>query len=116
ILTFVVGAGAALPAPAAHAQDLPAPGDGFEWERVGDVPIDVFDLTFGPDATLWATGDDGPHRLDLSGGAPGTWVLLSDHPFVRAIVPLGRGPEGDTLVATTAFRTQRSVDGGVTWE
>jgi hypothetical protein len=110
-LALAVGAGAALPlGPAARAQVLPEPGDGFTWERVGDVGIDVWDLTFGADGTLWATGDDGPYRLDLAGGFPGEWVLLYDRSFNGAILPLGP----DTLLAEKG-RTERSTDGGETW-
>jgi photosystem II stability/assembly factor-like uncharacterized protein len=109
-LALVAGAGAA---PSAIAQDLPLPGEGFNWERVGDVGIDVFDLAFGPDGTLWATASAGPHRLDLSGGFPGVWVLLvQTGAFSGAILPLG----GDTLVAGVAGALERSLDGGLTWE
>ena len=76
---------ALLLAPLARAQvepqrnpargDLPLPGEGFTWERVGDRPIDAEDLAFGPDGTLWAAAN-GPHRLDLTDGFPGRWVLL----------------------------------------
>jgi photosystem II stability/assembly factor-like uncharacterized protein len=110
-LALMAGAGAAaVLSPPVRAQGLPAPGDGFTWERVGDVPIDVFDLAFGRDSTLWATGDDGPYRLDLSGGPPGVWVLLRDFPVAEGILPLGC----DTLV-TGGGRTYRSTDGGGTW-
>ncbi|HLT46717.1 MAG TPA: hypothetical protein VK002_05760, partial [Rubricoccaceae bacterium] len=44
---------------------LPEPGDGFDWERVGDVGIDVFDLAFSGDGTLWANGSVGMYYLDL---------------------------------------------------
>jgi photosystem II stability/assembly factor-like uncharacterized protein len=99
-----------------HAQDLPKPGEGFTWERVGDRGLEVEDLAFGPDSTLWAVGADGPFRLDLSSGSPGVWVLLTDEgTFGDAILPLGRGPEGDTLLATNGT-TKRSTDGGRTWE
>jgi hypothetical protein len=112
-LGLLAGAGASLPA--ARAQDLPAPGDGFEWERVGDVPIDPFGLAFGPDSTLWATGSDGPYRLDTTAGFPGTWVLLWERGiFTGPILALGRGPDGDTLLASTG-RIHRSTDGGATW-
>src|SRR5690606_18437824 len=56
-------------------------------------------------------------RLDLSGGFPGEWVHLTDSSLHNdAILALGRGPAGDTLVATTGGSTGRSVDGGHTWE
>ncbi|MDX1418766.1 MAG: hypothetical protein R3181_02260, partial [Rubricoccaceae bacterium] len=78
-LCLLAGAGAALhTAPVAHAQDLPAPGEGFAWERVGDRHIQPYGLAFGPDATLWATGNRGPYRLDTSAGFPGTWVHVHD--------------------------------------
>jgi photosystem II stability/assembly factor-like uncharacterized protein len=98
---------------------LPAPGDGFDWERVGDVPIDTEDLAFGRDSTLWATGDDGPYRLDLSGGLPGTWVLLHESgTFNGPLLVLGGdgpdGPEPDTLVSGGG-PVKRSTDGGLTW-
>src|SRR5690606_31014272 len=99
----------------AHAQDLPEPGDGFTWERVGDRGINVRDLAFGPDSTLWAAAPDGPFRLDTTQGFPGVWVLLQDFPAVGSLVVLGRGPQGDTLV-TGLGSTRRSVDGGLTWE
>ena len=108
-LTLAAGAGAAAPG-APSAQVLPAPGDGFAWETVGDVGIDVWDLTFGSDSTLWATGGDGPYRLDTSSGFPGTWVLVYDRSFNGAILPLGP----DTLLAARG-RTERSTDGGRTW-
>jgi photosystem II stability/assembly factor-like uncharacterized protein len=108
-------AGAALLSLDARAQGLPAPGDGFTWQRVGDRSIQPFDLAFGPGSTLWATANDGPHRLDLSAGLPGTWVLVSDFAFNNAILPLGRGPQGDTLVVTTNGTVRRSTDGGQTW-
>jgi photosystem II stability/assembly factor-like uncharacterized protein len=122
-LALAGGAGtAAVCAPPAHAQaeastrgGLPEPGDGFTWKRVGDIGIDVRDLAFGSDSTLWAAGDDGPYRLDLSVGLPGVWVLLTDEgTFGDAILPLGRGPDGDTLLATNGT-TKRSTDGGRTW-
>jgi hypothetical protein len=113
-LALAARAGAAPPA---ASQDLPLPGDGFAWERVGDVPIDVFDLAFGPDGTLWATADDGPHRLDLAGGFPGVWIRLKQSgAFSGAILPLGRDEQGrDTLIATGGSRTRRSTDGGLSW-
>jgi photosystem II stability/assembly factor-like uncharacterized protein len=111
-LALVAGAGAAPQfTPPAAAQDLPAPGAGFAWERVGDMGIDVWDLTFGSDGTLWATGDDGPYRLDLAEGFPGTWELLYDRSFNGAILPLGP----DTLLAARG-RTERSTDGGQSWD
>jgi photosystem II stability/assembly factor-like uncharacterized protein len=117
-LCLLAGAGAAsVSAPGAQAQvggsvrgGLPAPGDGFTWERVGDVGLEVFDLAVGADSTLWACGSDGPYRLDLSGGFPGEWVLLSDFSLPDLILPLG----SDTLVTVTS-RTYRSTDGGQTW-
>jgi hypothetical protein len=106
-LALTAGAG-----PFVAAQDLPLPGEGFTWERVGDQPIEVRDLTFGDDGTLWATADFGPHRLDLSGGFPGTWVLLRDTGiFGGSILPLGP----DTLLANTGSDTRRSLDGGLEW-
>jgi photosystem II stability/assembly factor-like uncharacterized protein len=116
-LASMVGAGAAPFLPTTtQAQDLPLPGEGFTWERVGDRPIDVFDISFGPDGTLWATADDGPHRLDLSNGFPGAWVLLKDYAVLNGVIlPLGRGPDGDTLVATSGADTRRSTDAGRTW-
>jgi hypothetical protein len=116
-LALVMGVGAVLLLAApARAQGLPAPGDGFTWERVGDVPIQPLDLAFGADATLWATGSNGPYRLDLSAGFPGEWVLLRDFPITDTILPLGTdGLDGDTLVAGTAASTLRSTDGGATW-
>src|SRR5690606_30401030 len=93
-LALVVGAGAApllafLPA---AAQDLPAPGDGFAWERVGDYGLDVRDLVFGPDGTLWATAVRGVYRLDTTGGFPGFWNPFLDNGRFDAIIVLGRGP------------------------
>src|SRR5690606_15651115 len=105
----------ALPASLASAQDLPLPGDGFEWERVGDRGIDALALAFGPDSTLWATAPSGPHRLDLSGGFPGVWDLRGGERSLAALLVLGRGPAGDTLVASTGY-IHRSVGGGQTWE
>ena len=107
-------AAAGLLPPPAHAQDLPAPGDGFAWERVGDSGINAGGFAFAPDATLYAAGVDGPFRLDASAGPPGAWVLLDDYPFVGALLVLGRA-EGDTLLAGLAS-TKRSVDGGRSWE
>src|SRR5690606_41599700 len=114
---LVLLAGPALAAGAARrAQDLPEPGDGFTWEQVGDVPIDALDLAFGPDSTLWASAPSGPYCLDTTQGFPGTWVLAGDERSLRALLPLGRGPSGDTLLANTGSTTKRSVDGGQTWE
>jgi hypothetical protein len=114
-LALAAGAGAA---PLAVGQDLPLPGEGFDWEHVGDRAIQPFDLAFGPDGTLWATANYGPHRLDLTGGSPGVWVLLTGDgaALTGAILPLGRGPSGDTLVAATSGgSTRRSTDGGAMW-
>src|SRR5690606_23336851 len=81
----------------ARAQDLPLPGEGFEWERVGDRGLDLDDLAFGPDGMLWATAN-GPHRLDLTDGFPGRWIRLKDSGALNdAILPLGP----DTLVGNT---------------
>src|SRR5690606_21258721 len=108
-------------APFARAQDLPEPGDGFDWERVGDRPINAYDLAFGPDGTLYANGNHGIYRLDLSGGFPGAWEhRYEGGVFSGALVALGGdGPDGpgpDTLLATTSTGVVRSADGGYTWE
>src|SRR5690606_2914646 len=108
-LALAAGAGAA---PLALAQDLPLPGEGFTWERVGDRPIEAQDLAFADDGTLWAASADGPYRLDLTDGFPGRWVLRADRYLGSAILPLG----ADTLVGTTGGATHRSLDGGRTWE
>jgi hypothetical protein len=112
-LCLLAGAGASpLFAPPLRAQDLPLPGEGFTWEHVGDRPISPSDLTFGADGTLWAAAADGPHRLDLTGGFPGRWVLLYPSGlFNYAILPLGP----DTLLASTSATTRRSLDGGSSW-
>lgn len=117
-LAFAFAAGALLAAPPAlRAQALPAPGDGFAWERVGDVPIDVSDLAFGRDGTLWATASDGPRRLDLSGGFPGRWVWLYDSGmFNGQLLPLGGDGQGRDTLLVAYGRTERSLDGGLTWE
>src|SRR5690606_12694728 len=62
-----------------------------------------------------------PYRLDLSGGFPGEWALLHESGrFSGAVLPLGgdgpSGPGPDTLLAGTAGTTERSTDGGLTWE
>src|SRR5690606_40384960 len=94
------------------AQDLPLPGEGFTWERVGDRGLDLDDLAFADDGTLWATAN-GPFRLDLTLGFPGRWVRLKDFAALNdAILPLGP----DTLVGNTGASTRRSLDGGYTWE
>ncbi|MDX1420972.1 MAG: hypothetical protein R3181_13485, partial [Rubricoccaceae bacterium] len=113
---LLLATGAALhAAPVAHAQDLPAPGEGFAWERVGDRFIQPQSLAFGPDGTLWATGS-GPYRLDTSAGFPGTWVHVRDDPrYTGQLHALGRGPQGDTLLANPSGTVLRSVDGGRTW-
>ncbi|MDX1421198.1 MAG: hypothetical protein R3181_14630, partial [Rubricoccaceae bacterium] len=95
---------------------LPAPGDGFTWERVGDRGLEVDHLTFGLDSTLWAVGGLDPHRLDLSGGFPGVWVLLTDLYPIDRLLALGRGAEGDTLLGVSPGRVLRSTDGGGTWQ
>ncbi|MDX1421411.1 MAG: hypothetical protein R3181_15705, partial [Rubricoccaceae bacterium] len=79
LLALLLAAAASLVATPTSAQDLPAPGDGFAWERVGDRHIQPYGLAFGPDGTLWATGS-GPYRLDTSAGFPGTWVHVRDDP------------------------------------
>jgi hypothetical protein len=115
LAALTLGAWAALLPPAAtRAQGLPAPGDGFTWERVGDTFLQPSDLTFGPDSTLWASSSDGPYRLDLSGGFPGVWMLVNDRRPLDTILPLGRGSDGDTLLGGRAY-TYRSTDGGRTW-
>ncbi|HLT48541.1 MAG TPA: sialidase family protein, partial [Rubricoccaceae bacterium] len=111
-LALAAGAGATLPLAAPAAQDLPLPGEGFTWERVGDVGIEADDLAFDDDGTLWAAGIAGPYRLDLTDGFPGRWVRLKDIAIDAAILPLGT----DTLVGTTGASTYRSLDGGYTWE
>src|SRR5690606_30826974 len=105
-LALVAGAGAA---PA--AQDLPAPGDGFAWERVGDFPANAKALAFDSEATLWAPGTFGLCRLDATSGFPGTWVVVYNYSLGDALLPLGP----DTLLATRP-RTVRSTDGGVSFE
>src|SRR5690606_19421722 len=87
-LILVVGVVPFAAAPAA-AQNLPEPGDGFDWERVGDIGIDVFDLAFSADGTLWATGREGPQWLDTTGSFPGTWVLPVPLASAIKILPLG---------------------------
>ena len=120
-LSLLAGAGAASLSSGARAQSLipeaglPAPGDGFTWERVGDQGISVQDLHFGPDTTLWAVGANDPYRLDLSEGFPGRWILVEDYPFLASILALGRGPTGDTLIAANRGVTWRSLDGGHIW-
>src|SRR5690606_31519289 len=65
--------------------------------------------------TLWASGGDGPYRLDLSGGFPGEWERrLHSGVYTGPLLVLGRGAAGDTLLMATG-RTHRSVDGGRTW-
>ncbi|HLT47803.1 MAG TPA: hypothetical protein VK002_11290, partial [Rubricoccaceae bacterium] len=92
--------------------DLPLPGEGFTWERVGDRPIEAQDLAFDHDGTLWAASADGPYHLDLTDGFPGRWVLIDEPSLHGAILPLGP----DTLVGNTGASTRRSLDGGYTWE
>src|SRR5690606_40706369 len=77
--------------------DLPLPGEGFEWERVGDRPIEADDLAFTDDGALWAASADGPYHLDLTEGFPGRWVLIDEPSLHGAILPLGP----DTLVGNT---------------
>ena len=113
-------------APLVHteAQTLPLPaGAGFTWERVGDVPSSSYrDLTFDAGGTLWDSNSP-PRWLDRSGGGAGRWVI-SDPPGVNpdgnAILTLGPHPAGgparaDTLVITYGY-TERSVNGGATYE
>lgn len=100
----------------AAAQDLPEPGEGFAWERLDGATPDARDLAFVTDAdgdprTLWVESGSGLYRLDFSGGTPAEWVLVNDRTAHFRILPLG----GDTLVATRANSTWRSLDGGATW-
>lgn len=100
----------------AAAQDLPEPGDGFDWERLDGATPDAQDLAFvadgdGDPRTLWVESGSGLYRLDFSGGTPAEWVLVNDRTAHFRILPLG----GDTLVATKASSTWRSLDGGATW-
>ena len=115
LLLFVLLA----PATTARAQ-LPEPGDGFTWQRVGDRPIDTSGLTFKTDAAgdtvLWAGGSEGLVRLDLAAGLPGTWEVVNDFERPQRILVLGRGALGDTLVATRTSSVRRSLDGGQTFE
>ncbi len=116
-----LAAGAALAtllASAAPAQDLPLPGDGFAWERLGTVGLSANDLAFAADTALWSVGGAGLLRFDFSGGsAPGEWLLVNDRGTsgFHRILPLGRGPTGDTLLVTSFGSMHRSLDGGITW-
>src|SRR5690606_12808523 len=110
-LALALAAGAGV-TPLARAQDLPLPGEGFTWERVGDRPIEADDLAFTDDGTLWAASADGPCHHALTDGFPGRWVLIDEPSLHGATLPLGP----DTLVGNTGASTRRSLDGGATWE
>jgi photosystem II stability/assembly factor-like uncharacterized protein len=110
-LVLVAGAGAAL-APSTRAQGLPLPGEGFDWERVGDIPVDATSLAFDSEGTLWASGSRGLYRLGFSGGFPGTWVLVNDRIGFQRVLPLSP----DTLLIVGPSSTRRSTDGGLSFE
>jgi len=109
----------ALPAASAQApQPIPPdslpPGAGFAWERVGDRPLNARVLTFAPDGTLWAGRSGGIYRMAPPITAGGVWE--ERHPLhgATALLVLGRGANGDTLISVQGH-TFRSVDGGQTW-
>ena len=113
---LLLAAGAVGLAPAG-AQVLP-PGSGFDWERVGDFPMRVQALAFGPDSLgdrdsgiLWASGGEGIYRLDASASEAGTWVQVWPVGFANVLFALS----ADTLFALNAH-VARSTNGGRWWE
>ena len=111
-----------LLAAAPRAQDLPGPGEGvYTWERVGDAPVNVRALAFASSGTIHAGVAASPgeqHRI-LTGPLPGAWVEVDNHSIypeeVIAVIPLGTGAEGDTLIASVYGSFRRTVDGGSHW-
>ena len=101
----------ALGAGAAQAQ-FPNPGDGFEWERVGDFPVNADFFGFDDDHRFYAGLSD-IYRLDLSGGWPGVWIQLNDRGIGRMDGLLILSP--DSLLGGREGRVYRSTDGAVTW-
>ena len=89
----------------------PAPGEGFNWETVGDRPVNAFDLLFDADGRLWAGGQEPIARLDDPDHPDGAWVGFNELRVADAVLVLGRG---DTLF-TGSGRLRWSTDGGATW-
>lgn len=90
---------------------LPAQAQELEWERIGGI-AHLHDFYFAEDGTLYG--------VDTALGARGalrfvpdedTWESLYNQDFISIVVT-----EDGYLVAGDFFYTERSVDGGETWQ
>ena len=99
-------------ASAQPAGGWPAPGDGFNWETVGDRPVNALGLAFDADGRLWAGAKVGVTRLDAPDAPSAEWVELDPSRIANQVLPLGRG---DTVLSAVSTRLRWSTDGGATW-
>ena len=108
-----------LGAPALRAQGIPPeelpPGAGFAWEQVGDRGVNPAAFAIGPDGALWAGASAGfAHLADPNTPGAAWEVRAMFTPVNGSLLPLGRGPAGDTLLGSQPG-AKRSLDGGRTW-
>ena len=110
VLTFVVF----VACQAAAAQTVP-PGEGFEWEVLGDPPLDTYFLTVAPDGAYWGSGGtlEYPQAIYYYDEIHNVWAdTTSKSNDADALAFLGP----DTLLIAYNLDVQRSLDGGQTWE
>ena len=92
----------------------PAPGDGFEWQSLGDRPIKAKHLAFDATGRLWAaagTTHEDNGRLDVPDDPASVWNSFNDTRGGSRILALS----SDTVLVGEAV-VWRTTDGGDTWE
>ena len=82
---------------------------GFEFEQVGDQPIDAQDLDFAPDGALWAIARE-LYRLQ-----PGATIWEEVYDAAGSIGDHILAFSADTLLRATIVGVHRSLDTGQTW-
>ena len=115
VLSLFLGAPVAAQAPPGG---WPAPGDGFDWQTVGDRPVKAKHLAFDADGRLWAAGSSlrDPAFLYRNGRLDNP----DDPASVWASFPATRGGarmlalSPDSVLIGEAF-VHRTTDGGETW-